>query len=62
MNEEKKLTVKSINTQKLIKTTFKCPVELRDRLEQMINEYSDVCTVEEVMCSLLDEALKKYGF
>lgn len=62
MNKKKNLTIKPINTQELVKTTFKCPIELRDRLEQMINEYSGVYTVEEIMYTLLNESLQKHGF
>ena len=62
MNKKAKLKIKGIKTDDFVKTSFKCPIELRDRLEQLINEYSEKYTPEEIMYSLLDDALKKNGF
>lgn len=62
MNKKVALKIKDIKTDDFVKTSFNCPIELRDRLEQLINEYSEKHTPEEIMYSLLDDALKKYGF
>lgn len=62
MNKKVALKIKGIKTDDFVKTSFNCPIELRDRLEQLINEYSEKYTPEEIMYSLLDDALKRYGF
>lgn len=62
MNKKATLKIKSIKTDDLVRTSFYCQIELRDRLEQLINEYSEKYTPEKIMYSLLDDALKKYGF
>ena len=62
MNKKATLKITGIKTDDFVKTSFNCPIELRDRLEQLINAYSEKHTPEEIMYSLLDDALKKYGF
>ena len=47
------------NNQKTIKTTFNCPIELRDRLESLINEYIGQYTADEIMEILITKALEK---
>ena len=62
MKKKTILKIKSVKPNVLVKTSFNCPIELRNRLEQLINEYSEKYTPEEIIYSLLDDALKKYGF
>ena len=47
MNKKATLKIKSIKTDDLVRTSFYCQIELRDRLEQLINEYSEKYTPEE---------------
>lgn len=47
MNKKVALKIKGIKTDDFVKTSFNCPIELRDRLEQLINEYSEKYTPEE---------------
>mgnify|MGYP000958038813 CR=1 FL=1 len=49
MNKKAKLKIKGIKTDDFVKTSFNCPIELRDRLEQLINEYSEKHTPEEII-------------
>jgi len=47
------------NNQKKIKTTFNCPIDLRDRLETLVNEHIGQYTADEIMEILLTKALKE---
>ena len=42
-----------------VKTTFNCPIDLRDRLEDLVNEYIGQYTADEIMEILLTKALKE---
>ena len=57
----KNINIKPIKTQQFIKTTFNCPFELRDRLEQIINDNPQYST-EEVICKIFDNGLRKEGY
>lgn len=42
-----------------VKTTFNCPIDLRDRLETLINDNIGQYTSDEIMEILLTKALQK---
>ena len=42
-----------------VETTFNCPIDLRDRLEALVNEYIGQYTSDEIMEILLTKALEK---
>ncbi|MBQ9863636.1 MAG: hypothetical protein IJM28_06980 [Lachnospiraceae bacterium] len=46
------------NNKKTVKTTFNCSIDLRDRLESLINEYIGQYTADEIMEILLMKALE----
>ena len=54
----KNINIRPIKTQQFIKTTFNCPIELRDRLEQIINDNPQYST-EEIIYKILDNGLRK---
>ena len=41
-----------------VKTTFNCPIELRDELEQLVNDYTEKYTPDEIMIKLLKKGLE----
>lgn len=60
-NIMKNINIRPIKTQQFIKTTFNCPIELRDRLEQIINDNPQYST-EEIIYKILDNGLRKEGY
>lgn len=57
----KNLDIKPMKTQKFIKTIFNCPIEIRDRIEQIINDNPQY-TTEEIISKILDDGLLKNGY
>ena len=57
----KNINIRPIKTQQFIKTTFNYPIELRDRLEQIINDNPQYST-EEIIYKILDNGLRKEGY
>ena len=57
-----KLAKTNFDINSCIDTTFKCSIELRDRLETFINDHIDTCSADETMCLLLNEALTGKGY
>jgi hypothetical protein len=57
MNE--KLSIKTINQNDCVLTTFNCSIENRDKLEELINEYYTVYSSDEIVNALLSFALKE---
>ena len=47
------------NNKETVETTFNCPIDLRDRLEALINEHNEQYTADEIMEILLTKALEK---
>ena len=41
-----------------VKTTFNCPIELRDEIEQLVNDYMEKYTPNEIMIKLLKKGLE----
>lgn len=56
------MNIKSIKTKEYVKTSFNCPIELRDRLETIINKYEGIYSVEDIMNYLLDKSLSDCGY
>lgn len=44
-----------------VTTSFKCPLELRDKIEQIINEHNDVYSPDEIMIKIIKNSFEK-GF
>ena len=57
----KNINIRPMKTQQFIKTTFNYPIELRDRLEQIINDNPQYST-EEIIYKILDNGLRKEGY
>lgn len=57
----KKIKILPIDESSCVTTTFNCPIELRDRLEEILNEYRGKHTIEEIMNALLSFALDEFA-
>lgn len=57
MNE--KLSIRAIDQNDCVLTTFNCSIENRDKLEELINEYYTVYSSDEIVNALLSFALKE---
>ena len=57
----KNINIRPIKTQQFVKTTLNCPIELRDRLEPIINDNPQYST-EEIIYKILDNGLRKEGY
>ena len=55
------INIRPIKTQQFIKTIFNCPIEIRDRIEQIINDNQQY-TTEEIISKILDDGLLKNGY
>ena len=56
-----KIKILPIDKTNCVTTTFNCPIELRDRLEETLNQYIGIYTTEEIMNALLSFALDEFA-
>lgn len=50
-----------MNDNNFVKTSFNCPIELRDKIETIINEYIDTYSPNEIMIKIIENSFEK-GF
>ena len=56
----KKIKILPIDKNNCVITTFNCPIEIRDKLEEILNEHREIYTTEEIMSALLRFALDEF--